>query len=597
MPLIINGPMPWHDGEDTMHHLLKVPDSDNPSVPYLSPRAGDFLQRAPLVALGTLDAEGRPWSTLWGGQAGFAGPIAESIIGLRTLVDSKGDPVVKELLGSQNGTTNEDMSSPAGKMVSGLAIDLENRLRVKLFGRMMAGSLNDGDVAQAQLVVKIEESLGNCPKYLNKKHIVPAQSAPTILSDTPQLTQAAIELLSRADMIFVSSAHGKTDMDTNHRGGPPGFVRVESNNPSGAVLVYPEYSGNRLYQTLGNLQVNPRAGWVIPDFESGDVLYVTGDTQILVGKEAAEVLPRSNLAIRLTVTAARYVRNGLAFRGVPGELSPYNPAVRFLPTEKGIPAAEAGGDMTATLIKKETITPTIKRLRFRVSSSNPISWTPGQYATISFEEELNMGYSHMRDDDPSSLNDDYIRTFTVSSYPGRNLPANEFELMVRLHGKVTDYLFRANERAGLEVPLKGFGGTFRLSTDNDKILPFVAGGIGITPLIGQLPDLDIGRLRLFWSVSIHDMELVHDVFQRWPQLAASTTLFITGPSLDIADRLGSVYDIIQASGARIEGRRMQADDLDRSLADIWYLCAGTGLQKRVLTWLEGKKVLYEDFNY
>ena len=86
-------------------------------------------------------------------------------------------------------------------------------------------------------------------------------------------------------------------------------------------------------------------------------------------------------------------------------------------------------------------------------------------------------------------------------------------------------------------------------------------------------------------------------FRRWPQLAASTTLFVTGPILDIDDRLRSVYDIIQASGARVEARRMQADDLDHSLADIWYLCAGTGLQKRVLTWLEGRKVLYEDFNY
>ncbi|KAJ6095760.1 Riboflavin synthase-like beta-barrel [Penicillium sp. IBT 16267x] len=596
MPMIINGPVPWHDGEEKVHHLLNLPDVDNPSVPYLSTGAGDFLQRAPLIALGTIDAEGRPWSTLWGGQAGFAGPITDSIIGLRTLVDSKGDPVVKELLDNQNRSINENVVPSEGKMVSGLAIDLENRLRVKLFGRMMAGSLNDGNVALAQLVVNIEQSLGNCPKYMNKKHIVPAQSDPTILSDTPQLTQAAIELLSRADMIFVSSAHGKTDMDTNHRGGPPGFVRVESNDPRGAVLVYPEYSGNRLYQTLGNLQLNPRAGWVIPDFESGDVLYVTGNTQILIGKEAAEVLPRSNLAIRLTITAARYVQNGLAFRGVPGELSPYNPAVRFLPTEKGIPATEAAGDMTAIFIKKETITPTIKRLRFRVSSSNPISWVPGQYATMSFEE-LNMGYSHMRDDDPSSLNDDYIRTFTVSSYPGRNLPANEFELTVRLHGNVTDYLFRANEQAGVEVPFKGFGGTFRLSTDNDTILPFVAGGIGITPLIGQLPDLDIGRLRLFWSISVYDMGLVHNLFRQWPQLAASTTLFVTGPILDIDDRLRSVYDIVQASGARVEGRRMQADDLDHSLADIWYLCAGIGLQRRILAWLEGKKVLYEDFNY
>ncbi|KAJ5646761.1 Riboflavin synthase-like beta-barrel [Penicillium lividum] len=588
MPLI-TGPMPWHDGEERVHDLLHAPHGDNPSVPYLSGRAAGFLQQAPLVALGTLDAEGRPWSTIWGGQAGFASPIAESIIGLRALVDSKGDPVVNELLGKHADTDTQN------KMVSGLAIDLENRQRVKLFGRMMAGSLDNGDVAQAQLVVKIEESLGNCPKYLNKKHIVPAQSSPTILSDTPQLTQPALELLSHADTIFVSSAHGKIDMDTNIRGGPAGFVRVESNNPGGAVLVYPEYSGNRLYQTLGNLQVNPRAGYVIPDFESGDVLYITGNTQMLIGKEAAKVLPRSNLAVRVTIKAARYVQNGLCFRGKPGEPSPYNPAVRFLPSEKENPSTETAGDMTATLIKKETITPTIKRFRFRISSSDPISWIPGQYATLSFEGELNMGYSHMRDDDPTSLNDDFIRTFTVSSSPDREAP-NEFELMIRLHGNVTDYLFRANVQAGLEVPLKGFGGTFRLSMD-DGIIPFVAGGIGITPLIGQLPDLNLDRLRLVWSISVSDLELVQDLFQRWPGLAASTTLFVTGFTDDMDDRARSVYDLIQESSARIERRRMQDDDLDRSLADTWYLCAGTGLQKRVLGWLEGKNVVYEDFNY
>ncbi|KAJ5928895.1 Riboflavin synthase-like beta-barrel [Penicillium verhagenii] len=595
----MTGPMPWHDGEEKVHHLLNAPEVDNPSTPFLSPRAGAFLQQAPLVALGTLDEKGRPWSTLWGGQAGFAGPIAESIIGLRALVDSRGDPVVRELLGNQDEMNSkyEEMAPRQGKMVSGLAIDLENRRRVKLFGRMMAGSLNDGDVAQAQLVVKIEESLGNCPKYLNKRHIVPAHFNPTILSDKPQLTQAAIDLLSRADTMFVSSSREKTDMDTNIRGGPPGFIRVESNDTSGAVLVYPEYSGNRLYQTLGNLQLNPRAGYVIPDFETGDVLYVTGDTQTLVGKDAAEILPRSNLAIRMKITAARFVRNGLAFRGEAGELSPYNPTVRYLSTEKSIPTAETAGDMTATLIKKETITPTIKRFRFRVSSPNPISWIPGQYATLSFEEELNLGYSHMRDDDPTSLNDDFIRTFTVSSSPNRDLPANEFELMIRLHGKVTDYLFHANEQARLEVPLKGFGGTFRFSMNDNTILPFVAGGIGITPLIGQLPDLALDRLRLFWSVSIHDMGLVQDLFQRWPRLAASTTLFVTGVSSDMDDRLRSFYETVKSSDAHVEQRRMQDDDLDHSLADIWYLCAGTALQQKVLTWLEGKKVMYENFNY
>ncbi|KAJ5467214.1 Riboflavin synthase-like beta-barrel [Penicillium sp. IBT 31633x] len=592
MASILSDTVPWHEGEERLHNLLRVPHSDNPTVPYLSPRAAFLVREAPLIALGILDSQGRPWSTVWGGAAGFAEPVSESSsIGLRTQVDSKYDPVVQALL-SANHTTES-----AGKMISGLAVDLENRRRVKLYGRIVAGSLSDGDEGQAQLVVHIQESLGNCPKYMNKKHIVPAQSDPKLISDSPQLSAAAIELLSRADTMFVSSSHGATTMDTNTRGGPAGFIRVESNDVSGAVIVYPEYSGNRLYQTLGNLQTTPRAGFVVPDFASGNVLYFTGSTEILVGKNAATILPRSNLALRVTIAAAIFVENGLGFRGEAGDPSPYNPSVRYLVNEKQIPGTQGDGDSdtTATLFKKETLTPSIQRYRFRISGRKPVSWTAGQYATLSFEEELHMGYSHMREDDPSSLNDDYVRTFTVSSYPGRDMPQDQFEITVRRHGPVTKYLSQVNERAGLEVPLKGFGGSFHMSTGK-SITPYVAGGIGITPLLAQLPDLDISQLRLFWSISINDVGLVHDMFRRWPRLPLSTTLFISRDvELDGADR--QMWDFVQSSGVQLIRRRMQAGDLDLALADVWYLCAGEALKRVVLDWLAGKTVVYEDFNY
>lgn len=593
MTSIIAETVPWHDGEERMHRLMRVPDMDNPAVPYLSANGGYFLTKAPLIAVGTVDSQGRPWTSIWGGKEGFAGPIAESIIGLKTRVDSTYDPVVKALLGSQAIDEDGAPRQSPGNMVSGLAIDLEHRLRWKLFGRMVAGSL-DEELGQAQLAVHIKESLGNCPKYMNKKHVVPVRPNPTLISDSPQLPAAAIELLSRADTIFLSSRHGISDMDTNIRGGPPGFVRVESNNGN-AVLIYPEYSGNRLYQTLGNLQTTPLAGYVVPDFETGNVLYLSGRTEVLVGQDAAAVLPRSNLAVRVTVTAASFVDRGLAFRGNPGEPSPYNPAVRYLSTEKSIPTeAEKDTDMSATLIKKEKITPNIHRFRFRYHSSKPISWTPGQYATLSFQDELDMGYSHMRDDDPASLNDDYVRTFTVSSYPGRDLASNEFEMMIRRHGNVTNHLFRTNERAGLEVPLKGFGGSFQIATHNGSIVPFVAGGIGITPLLAQLPDLNIAQLRLFWSISMADIGLVEDTFQRWPDLARSTVIFVT--SLD-PDGQQIKLNALHLSGARVVRRRMQAGDLDPLLSETWYLCAGNALKRMVLGWLTEKQVIYEDFNY
>ncbi|KAJ5513354.1 Riboflavin synthase-like beta-barrel [Penicillium fimorum] len=589
MASLITNTVPWHEGEEKLHHWLRVPHGDNPTAPYLSPRAASLVQQSPLLALGTLDSQGRPWSTIWGGTAGFATPVAESLIDLRTQVDSKYDPVVQALL------TDNQTDAYTGKMVSGLAVDLENRRRVKLYGRMVTGSLSHGDAGEAQLVVHIEESLGNCPKYMNKKHIMPAHSDPKLISNSPQLSPAAIELLSHADTMFVSSSHGASTMDTNTRGGPPGFMRVESNSASGAVIIYPEYSGNRLYQTLGNLETTPLAGFVVPDFDSGNVLYFTGSTEILAGKDAAAILPRSNLAVRVTIAAAIFVENGLAFRGEAGDPSPYNPSVRYLVNEKQVPGTQEdrNSDQMATLIKKEYITPSIQRYRFRISGRKPISWTAGQYVTLSFEDELNIGYSHMRDDDPTSLNDDYVRTFTVSSYPGRDIPADQFEIMVRRHGPVTGYLSRVNERAGLEVPLKGFGGSFHVS--GNSIIPYVAGGIGITPLLAQLPELDISQLRLFWSISFKDLGLVHDIFQRWPQLPLSTTLFITHVELDGADR--RMWDAIESSGVQMIRRRMHAEDLDLTLADVWYLCAGVALKRMVLNWLVGKTVVYEDFNY
>lgn len=153
-----------------MHRLLKVPRQENPSSPFLTPYGAHMLQSAPLLALGTLDAQGRPWATIWGGEPGLAQQVGPSIIGIRSMIECVYDPVAEALF---EGKGDGEVVRPdgPGMMVSGLAIDLENRTRVKLFGRMVAGALSrpggddDDRVAgtqagNVQLVVKVEESLG-----------------------------------------------------------------------------------------------------------------------------------------------------------------------------------------------------------------------------------------------------------------------------------------------------------------------------------------------------------------------------------------------------------------------------------------------------
>ncbi|KAI1932584.1 hypothetical protein LOZ65_000573 [Ophidiomyces ophidiicola] len=604
---VVAGSIPWHEGEKKLHTLMRVPYEDNPTVSGLRPGGGYFVQTTPLIAIGTLDKDGLPWTTVLGGLAGFAGEIAPSIVALRNTVDKAYDPVLEALL---NGKCDGELVKfdDAGGLMAALPIDLENRRRLKLMGRMVVACLNKIDqegisenAGAAQLVFKVTESLGNCPKYLNKKHIIPAQPNPKLISDSPQLTEDSIGLLNRVDTLFISTSHHTNSMDTNIRGGAPGFVRVISNNPEGAVLVYPEYSGNRLYQSLGNLETTPRAGLVFPDFENGNVLYTTGVTEVLVGKNAAALLPRSNLAVKFTLTAARYVETGLSFRGQIGELSPYNPSIRYLLTEKETPSARPVDNRgtVATLTGKEIITSSITRFRFQVSEASFLDkLLPGQYATFSFRDELDMGYSHMKDDDPTSINDDFIRTFTVSSHPGRHLSKNELEIMVRKHGRVTSHLFRSSERCRLTVPLVGLGGDFHLPTyaADGRLVPYIAGGIGITPIISQLHTIDISRFQLYWSIKVQDIALAQDIFAQFPDLAGSTILYITGSAGD-AGEIESILTAITELGAKVHKRRLSVQDLRIDEAEKWYLCAGSGLRRAALNWLSGKKVIYEDFEY
>lgn len=172
MAALVFQEMPWHEGEKTMHELMHVPsDLDNPTVPYLSPGAASMLERSPLLAVGTLDEQGRPWTALWGGEAGFARGLPGSHFALKVAADGKYDPVIQALLGGEDAphmSPEETQTRLQGKLLSALAIDLETRRRVKLFGKPLMGCLREvdseeahkGKLVEIQLVGKIDQSLG-----------------------------------------------------------------------------------------------------------------------------------------------------------------------------------------------------------------------------------------------------------------------------------------------------------------------------------------------------------------------------------------------------------------------------------------------------
>ncbi|KAF6523833.1 hypothetical protein HZS61_012332 [Fusarium oxysporum f. sp. conglutinans] len=483
-----------------------------------------------------------------------------------------------------------------GKRMAGLSIDLETRDRVKLVGNMIAGATVEEGRA-VQMAMAVTESLGNCPKYLNKKDVVPNEMAPELVSDKLPLSQEALDLVAAADMFFLSSTNGVT-MDTNHRGGSPGFMRIIKNEDDGLELIYPEFSGNRLYQTLGNFRVNPLVGIAIPDYNTANVLYATGSASILVGDEASSYLARTKLAVKILITAAKFVKSGLPFRGALGEYSPYNPPVRHLLSEHDAHIADASSNgITASLTKREVLTPSIDRYTFELSSTQPINaWHAGQYITLDFEQEVSSGYSHMADHDPQSINDDYIRTFTVSS-PQEN--SKEVQITTRKHGPVTNFLRKHNPRVPLEIPVIGFGGEegFRIPLEsNGSQSVFIAAGVGITPVLAQAPAVlqHKAPFALLWTLRYEDLPLATDTFSRIPGLSNVTTLFVTGQR----DKVDLLEEVEQA-GTRVVKRRITADDVERFKGQNarFFLCTAPALLAALEGWLLGEKVVWEDFGY
>jgi hypothetical protein len=129
------------------------------------------------------------------------------------------------------------------------------------------------------ILVTVAQAYGNCPKYIQRREPVevrPAPPDPTRVARHRALTATARVQIARADTFFLATAHPTDGTDVSHRGGRPGFVEVASDTR----LVWPDYQGNMMFMSLGNVAVHPFAGLLFVDFETGDVLQLTGRAAI-----------------------------------------------------------------------------------------------------------------------------------------------------------------------------------------------------------------------------------------------------------------------------------------------------------------------------
>lgn len=217
--------------------------------------AASFLAQRQLLVVGAADGAGRMWATVLAGEPGFISVPDEQTVSVAAM-PRPGDP----LRGALGG--------PAVR-VGTIALEPATRRRMRVNGTARGGDLG--------FVVHAEQVFSNCPKYIQKRHPVQDAQAPQ-----PGPARLGVGLTTRqrivvgtADTFFLATADRDGRADASHRGGNPGFV--ETLSPT--ALRWREYPGNGAYMTLGNLELNPRAGLVLPDWETGDLLLLTGEAR------------------------------------------------------------------------------------------------------------------------------------------------------------------------------------------------------------------------------------------------------------------------------------------------------------------------------
>jgi len=270
----------------------------------LNEAAAAVVARQGVVAVGAAALDGSIWASLWCDAPGFLRANATGdVLEIRRAIELA-DPV----------RSNVRSNDPLGMLV----IDLEARRRLRINGIV-------GHVDDSFIELHVREAFGNCQKYIQRRVREDGAALASSASGVERgdsLDGNRRRLIARADTCFVASVHPERGIDTSHRGGAPGFARVMSDH----VLRIPDYAGNSMFQTLGNFEVDARAGVAFIDFERRRVLSASGHAE-LDFREDDPVHPTGGTGRYWTFSIDRWVEFSL-----PGtmtwtlvEQSPFNP--------------------------------------------------------------------------------------------------------------------------------------------------------------------------------------------------------------------------------------------------------------------------------
>ncbi|MFL0242124.1 pyridoxamine 5'-phosphate oxidase family protein [Mycobacterium sp. SMC-18] len=256
--------------------------------------AAAFLAEQPMVVLAATDDAGRVWASLVTGPAGFVHADDDHTIVVDAL-PVPGDPL-------------HDVVRRPGQQVGMIAIEPQTRRRMRVNG--VAQPTDDG------LRIHPDQVYSNCPKYISRRYIdgVAEETHRPEVRHADVLDERLQRVVARTDTFFIGSADPDGNADASHRGGNPGFLQVLSPNR----LRWPDYRGNSMFMTLGNISANPRAGLLIPDWQTGTTLQLTGTAEIIWDDGP-------QCSVEFTVDEVIELTDVSPLRWGQAELSPANP--------------------------------------------------------------------------------------------------------------------------------------------------------------------------------------------------------------------------------------------------------------------------------
>lgn len=467
---------PWHDGERAIRRRAGVEEQMEPVGAravinsLLRPHRA-FYAQLPYAIFGTVDEAGNPWATVIAGFPGFIhSPDATHLhIGEHP---QAGDPA------GAGWTT--------GSHVAVLGIELLTRRRIRANGQLEG-------VTSSQAILRVQQSFGNCPQYIYSRDAAFSRDPTTPwegpVTASAELNDSMRSIIESADTFFVASftdrqGNGVRAVDVSHRGGKPGFVRVEADR-----LSIPDFSGNRYFNTLGNFVHVPRAGLVFVNFTNGNILQVTGDVTIDFDSAVGAAFSGAERVWHVDVRRCVFRPGVLPLRFTSGDPSPNSLAT---------------GSWTAALA--------------RLGESNRIDqWQPFRVTAVTAESRDISSFALAPIDErglPPFAAGQHVpiriaireggyteeRLYTLSSAPQDRL----LRISVKREGPVSGAL-HDGIREGHLVELRTPRGSFTLNAEETRPLVLASAGVGITPMVSMLRALihdarRTGQMRMTWFV-------------------------------------------------------------------------------------------------